>query len=560
VYSIGFSPDSTRVTTVSRDVTARVWNLESGAEIARIDLDNPGVAATTFLPDGKRVATCSWHMTGEGESREVRGVVWIWDAETGEITSKTEVGVKPLDSIACAPDGTIVAGSWDGLVHVLDPSGKLVRTLEVPDEGVYTAVVSVAVSPDGTLVAAGSKDRTVRIWDLSSGEPIATLDGHAGYVNEVRFSGDGSSLVSASEDGTIRQWQVVRGPGGHRSRELCMLPGHTGPVTAIATGMEDQVFSASSDGTIRQWTLADGGMSQTAWRVDTDGTYSSVYSRDGRQIFVACYDGKVRVIDVASGQVASEWDAHPGSTCNTLDVSADGRRLVTCSWDQTARVWDTSDFSLLQTLEAGEGVLDCAISDDGTRIALAAGNSIGIWNGDTGERLGVCSGDGAVADVAISPDGRLVAAAGADGLAVYDTETRERVQKPGDTPSSAVAFSPDGKLLAAASKGNLSVWKVEGWKQLSTTTIGIDSASGLAFNADASRLAVGSAEITIVDPQREGALLRFTANNDVVYDLAFSPDGKHLVSCTTGGQIVISGGRTPLRNGDTPANPQNASQ
>ncbi|MCA9290831.1 MAG: hypothetical protein KDA25_06870, partial [Phycisphaerales bacterium] len=220
VYRAEFSPDGRRLITVSRDVTARTWDLDTGAEIARIDLANPAFAAATFDPTGAVAATCAWERDDAGS---VFGVVWLWDPRTGDVLRRVRVGVKPLSAIRFTPDGAhLVVGSWDGLVHVLDADADETVPLSLPDEGIYNAVNDVAVSPDGHFVAAASKDRTTRVFDLATGDLVATLRGHLGYVEGVSFSPDGATLATSSIDATIALWTV-----GDWSRRT-ILRGSTG--------------------------------------------------------------------------------------------------------------------------------------------------------------------------------------------------------------------------------------------------------------------------------------------------------------------------------------------
>ncbi len=550
VYSVAFSPDSKRLVTVSRDVTSRVWDVETGKEISRLQLDNPGVAAATFSPDGQSVATCTWYMTGEGDDRQVHGVVWIWDAATGKVKTRKDVGIKPLDSIAWSTDGkTLAVGSWDGLVHVLDENVNEIKTLTVPDEGIYTAVIAVAISPDGRRIVAGSKDRTTRVWDVADGELIATATGHEGFVNEVQFVGDANHLLTASVDGTIRSWLIEEsveesGSTIHSAKPLQIMRGHLGSVSALAIAPDNEtVVSGGRDHTIRFWNGSATYGGRVTMHPDIEGTYATVFSPDGDWLYVACHDGQVRVFDTRSGDVVDQWEAHPESPCNTLDLSGDGTRLVTCSWDKTARIWNPVDHALIHTLEAGAGVLDCAISRDGTIVALAVGSEAQVWDAASGQRIGTCAGDGGtVSEVTCSPDGKTVASAGVDGTRVYDTSTRKLLASlvDGDGPTSAVAFSRDGSLIASASTGKVDVWKADNYTIVQTTSIGDSPVSRLAFSPDGRRLAAGSDAVSMIDPLREGVLLRFQPNDDTLYYLAFSPDGQRLSTCTTGGSIVIS--------------------
>ncbi len=539
VYSVAFSDDATRLVTVCRDMTSRVLDVATGAEISRIKLDNPGVAEACFSPSGKLVSTCTWMMTGEPGQQSVEGVVWIWDADSGEVKFKKNVGVKPLDSMQWSSDGSkIVVGSWGGLIHVLDHEANVLKTLEMPDVGIYNAVISVAISPDGSLVAAGSKDRTARVWRLTDGELQSTMTGHDGFVNAVKFTVDGKQLVTASVDGTIRTWDVNSG------KRLQVLHGHTGSVTAMDLAADDRLLvTAGRDQQLRTWDLSADYGGRLAVRIQPGGTYTTTFSPDGRRMYIACYDGHVRVLDTTSGQVVDDWVAHE-SSCNTLALSRDGSRLLTCSWDESAKVWNAQDHSLLQTLKAKAGIYDCAISPDKTTAALCVANELQIWDVEKGEQLGHCEGhQQSLNEVQFSPDGKTIAtAAAAEPIRLWNADTLKSIATLGDesNPATTMAFSHDGKTIATVGNGKVFLWNSDNGKLQEEIPFGGSSASCLAFAPDDRRLAVAAEAIYIVDPKQGTSLLRFQPNDDTIYFLAFSPDGSRLASCTASGAVAIS--------------------
>lgn len=538
VYCVAFSRDGKRLATVSRDVTSRVWDLETGREIARIKLDNPGVAAVGFSPDGSRVATCSWLM--QAEPREVHGAVWIWEAETGKLLHKSRVGRKPLDSLAWTPNGqNIVVGSWDGLVHVLDDQGGEVRRLTVPDEGAYTAVVTVAVSPDGKLIAAGGKDRLGHVWNLETGELTASLRGHSAYVNEVTFSPSGKQLITAGEDGVLRRWDL------DTPHSPAVLRGHQRSVDAVAWSSDGlSLISASRDGTLRTWDAQADFGGRTEVPACVSGTYTATFSPDGKQIITAMHDGRVLVFDASKRELVTQWQAHAESTCNTLAIDATGERLLTCSWDKTAKVWRIADQKLLHTLDAGDGVYDCDLSADGKLAALCVGHNIQLWDAESGKKLFDCEGHTAVVpEVAISPDGNYAASASADKtVRIWNTKNGkcEQVLPVDRAGVQAVAYSACGELLAAGdAAGQVLIWRTSDWsspKRLAATDRGIWR---LAFSPDGNRLAAGSDALILIDTDRCQLVAKFAPQNDAVYHLSFDPTGARLATCVTGGVICI---------------------
>lgn len=565
VYSVEFSHDGARLVTVSRDVTSRIWDVERGQELSHIKLDNPGVGAATFSPDGKQAATCTWLMTNETGTREVHGVVWIWNADSGDVVHKTRVGIKPLDSIAWSSDGQrLVVGSWDGCVHVLSKDAKELGRLQVPDEGVYTAVISVAISAGGEWTACGSKDRTARVWNTETGALVATLVGHDGFVTDVSFSPTGNQLWTSSTDGTLRGWDIKS------AKPLAVLRGHEASVVeleAIPTGMADaavvaktsadsdhrvatprlagtDLYSVSLDGTIRRWSADAADAINLQRRLDHDGTYTTVWSPDGTRLYVACFDGSIQVIDSTTGLTLDSWTAHEGSSCNTLSLSSDGRRLLTCSWDKTARLWDPVDHSLLRELKLNAGCHDCSVSPNGQLAALTVGETLEIWDIKTGQKIASLPGANGqrLTEVCFSPDGKRIAVAGGVGSAVIvDVATRQVVSRLGSEaePAGTVCWSPSGDFVATSARGWVRLWSTESWDEVRRYRIGDRDASQLAFSPDGQRLFVGAEAITGIDPRREGTLLRFQPCDDDIYYLSVGPNGQRLASCTTGGLITI---------------------
>ena len=279
------------------------------------------------------------------------------------------------------------------------PGGPLLFTLEGHQSGVY----AVVVFPDGKRVVSGSRDGTLKIWDLETRAELATLTGHTEKVTAVAVLPDGCRLVSASEDKTLKVWDVAMG------MELATLTRHTFGVTAVAV------------------------------------------HPDGRRLVSVSFDGTLKVCEVETGVVLATLTVHT-SWVTAVAVHPDGRRLVSASGDQTLKVWDWETGAELATLTGHtREVTAVAVLPDGRRLVSASyDQTLKVWEMETGAELATLTGHiSLVTGVAVLPDGhRLVSASWDKTLKIWDVETQQVLLTYfGDAPFTACAVAPDGKTI-----------------------------------------------------------------------------------------------------------------
>jgi WD40 repeat protein len=310
-------------------------------------------------------------------------------------------------------------------------------------------VETVAFSADGSLLATGSPDTTVLLWDTGTGDPIHTLTGHTDAVESVAFSPDGSKIAAGSLDTTARLWDTRTGD------PVRTLTGHTDAVESVAFSPDGSLLASGSfDATVRLWNTSTGSVAHILTG-HTAPVYGLAFSPDRGLLASGSFDATVRLWDTSTGSVAHTLTGHTAPVFG-LAFSPDGGLLATAGYDKTARIWDTNTGKLRALANHTAPVYRVEFSPDGALLATTGPDSkVQLWDSDTGHPVRALTGHTAPGyGLAFSPDGILVAAIVSDNTAqVWQTATGRTVQiLTGHTaPVNALTFSPNGDLLATAS-------------------------------------------------------------------------------------------------------------
>ncbi len=435
--------------------------------------------------------------------------------------------------VAFSPTGTLIAaGGTDRTVRLWDVATGQPRG--GPLGGHTEAVTGVAFSPDGKLLASASSDHTVRLWDVATGNPHGQpLLGHTDQVTMVAFSPDGRLLASVGNDHIVRLWDVATGsPHGQP-----LIGGETG----VAFSPDGRLLAApGTDATVRLWDVATGRPHGAPLTGHTGPAYEVAFSPDGTLLASVAEDASAQLWDVATGEPHGYALLGHTGIIYSVAFSPDGKLLVTTGNDRTVRLWDTATGKAHgQPLLGHTGpVYGAAFSPDGKLLATASGDAtVRLWTvRDSYSLSQQVAGDGGVIyQVRFSPDGKLLATAGQYGVGLWDAVTGLPY---GPTPTGhqgivwGLAFSPDGRLLASAGEdGTVRLWDVATGMTHGSPLVGPEgSVTKVSFSPDGRLLAtVGTeAEVRLWDVATGRP--HGTPLAGGVQDVAFSPDGTLLAA------------------------------
>lgn len=230
----------------------------------------------------------------------------------------------PVASVADAGNGLVVVGAYDKSVSVVDVPTGWSRLLGRHD----LLVAAVATSPSGRLAASASADHTVLIWNLLEADPSPlALVGHEDDVEAVAFL-DERTVVSGSRDWTVRVWDL-------RTGACRVLRGHDKDVLSVG-GDPTTVVSCGDDMTLRVWSRETGACLRVIGPFDVETDTCALDPVRGH-VVLGADDGVVRVFALADGSTLAEREAHR-CAIKRIAVSPDGS-ILSAAYDQALRIW-----------------------------------------------------------------------------------------------------------------------------------------------------------------------------------------------------------------------------
>ncbi|MEM7065214.1 MAG: NB-ARC domain-containing protein [Cyanobacteria bacterium P01_B01_bin.77] len=482
---------------------------------------------STFLATGIDDKICLWQTT-EGKALETFQGHSGWVVSLAFSVSTTLPLNIPQGAHPAGQPFTILASaSHDRTVRLWNvTTGQCLKTLR----GHRDWVQVVAFSPCGDYLASGSYDQTIRVWDMQTGDCLQTLVGHDSRILWVKFLTDGKRLLSAGEDKTVRLWDIQTG-------DCCqVLEIGVNWRLAIALHPNGQTLATGSNNHfIKLWSLSTGECLHTI--IDYNSlVWSLDFSPDGQQLATGSDDQTIKFWDVETGKCLNTIQEHSHLVWS-VQFSPDGRSLASMSDDQTLKLWDVGTGQPLRTLNTyNNAVLSVAASPNGTIASSSKDQMIRLWELSTGHCKPWPKQSSLVLCVALDSVGEwLVSGSVEHTVAVWDVNSGECLRTfwgHADWVAS-VAISPDRQLIASGSHDRtIKLWEAYSGECLHTLEGHTHRVKSVAFHPDGHRLISGGHDsiVKLWDVSTGDCLQTFTGHTASVLSVASSPDGSLIAS------------------------------
>jgi WD40 repeat protein len=372
VCGMAFTPDGKTLALGTLDGALTLWDWKEGKELRRERGCHEGVRALAFAPDGKTLAW-SWDQA-----------LLLWDVAAWKDRLSAEGHVSRIQCLACAPDGKVLASGSinDPRVRLWDlATGRELRQVSTGEMG----PTCLAFSPDGKWLAGAPPsgiDPGVRLWDAASGKEVRRFGAPTGGITCLDFSPDGKMLATGSSDRTIRLWDLTTGTELQKmTRETVVTRVAFAPDgRALLTAAWNQPISVWEPGTGKELRQFEGG---------SYALNSLVFSRDGRTVVTAGYDWTVRLFEFASGKEVRQFKGNLSAT-----FTPDGRGLSYLPDGQTIAITALGSRGEVGRIAGHpEAVFALAFSPDGSRLASGGWDTtVLVWNTSRVDKAATPSG------------------------------------------------------------------------------------------------------------------------------------------------------------------------
>lgn len=603
ILSAGFSPDGERIVTASRDRTARTWETFTGQPL-KVFAEGHSFLATSaaFFPGGKRLATGA-----------VDNTVRIWDVDSGTQLVRLEHTGRAA-ALTVSNDGKwVITGGDDNSAKMWNAeTGELASVFkgDKDSKGHNNEVTAVAISENDQRLLTGDSSGRVFIWDIKTQKVVLELKGHArSRITDAAFLPGTNRVLTASADRTVAQWDATSG-----EEVPSLILSHPDSVVAMSLRPNThQVLTACGDGSVRLWdadtakviseldrgaekitdvAINDAGskalavdangrktlifsLGNTTESITADQTYvsngqlwSAIFAPLKSDLGILALGGSdAKLIGLKSAQRENDETLvafSPHGVIASASYSPDGSKIVTGSWDFSARIWDSNTGADLRKLAGDDGhtgfVNSAVFSPDGKYVLTASDDGTAkIWDASNGTVLTTLTGhEDRVRHATFSKDGSQILTSSNDRTArIWDLKETARANGSANVEATvaqvfkghewavlSAEFSDDGKFVITASEDNTArIWDATNGKELSVLAGHTARVTSVAFapGNDPTRAVTASQDgaVKLWDTKENKEILTLDGHTREVTSVAFSPNGKYVLTASEDGRAIL---------------------
>jgi WD40 repeat protein len=475
-------------------------------------------------------------------------MVKIWDLENGHELLTYDGHKDKVQGLAWTPDGTkIVSAGKEKSIKIWNAStGKDVSSINATGEWVSALILS----KDGKHIITGQHavapvalNGAIFVYETATGKPVRDLRDFPNKVGSLALSNDGTIVAAGDDNGNVRLFQYPSFVDNVNQPAYWAQQDPTGATYYLTFSPDDKTLVRVGGLGVKLYaTPLPGAPFQVGApraTLNVSDPRCAAYTRDGKTLYVGNLHGAIQLWDPEGNQKVSEFRNAHASTINAIVFSPQGNRMASCSQDFNVRLWD---FDIVLQSRDFEGHQDpvwtAYFNSDGTRIVSASGDkTVKVWQRDTGNVLFTIKDHTLPVTVAMfSPDDKLIASAGGDKvIRLFDADKGSPIRTLDGHQGTVTLldFSPDSKRIVSGGVDRaIIIWDADKGTKLVTINDNPSIVAGVAFHPKGKQIAIANIDGTVRVYDDAGKLQNsWNAHAGGTNGVAYSPNGQWLASC-----------------------------